>query len=118
MIGCSLRTFVLICCVAQLSACSGGGSSSPAGSPPAATATSSAHFEWDANTETDLAGYRVYKGTGSGQFDTPIVTLPANATSYEATGLQKGNTYFFVVTAFDTSGNEGPLSNEVTVVVP
>jgi fibronectin type 3 domain-containing protein len=101
-----------------LVSCSGGGSNEPTGSTPAATATASAQFQWDANPETDLAGYKIYQGTASGQYGAPIATVPASSTSYEADGLQKGSTYFFVVTAYDTSGNEGPLSAELTIPIP
>jgi fibronectin type 3 domain-containing protein len=101
-----------------LVSCSSGGSNEPTGSTPAATATASAQFQWDPNTETDLAGYKIYKATSSGQYGAPIATLPASSTSYEADGLQKGSTYFFVVTAFDNSGNEGPLSDELTIPFP
>ena len=104
--------------VLPLVSCSSGGSNEPAGTAPAATATASASFQWDPNTETDLAGYKIYQGTSSGQYGLPIATLAANNTSYEATGLQKGGTYFFVVTAFDTSGNEGSLSDELTIPIP
>jgi fibronectin type 3 domain-containing protein len=101
-----------------LVACSSGGSNEPTGSTPAATATASAQFQWDPNTETDLAGYKIYQGTSSGQYGPPIATLASNNPSYEATGLQKGSTYFFAVTAFDTSGNEGPLSTELPIPIP
>ena len=104
--------------VLPLISCSSGGSNEPTGSTPAATATASAQFQWDPNTETDLAGYKIYQGTPSGQYGLPITTLPASSTSYEASGLQKGSTYFFVVTAFDTSGNEGPLSAELSIPIP
>ncbi len=110
------RIITLIAWGSLLVACSGGGSSNPTGSgTPTAAPTASALFEWDANTETDLAGYKIYQGAIAGQYGAPIATLPASATGYEATGLLKGQTYVFVVTAFDTSGNEGPLSNELTV---
>ena len=112
------RIVLVIGIAIQLASCSGGESSAPAGSTPAATATSSALFEWDTNTETDLSGYKIYKGVASGQFGSPIATLPPSATSYEAAGLQNGASYFFVVTAIDTSGNESPLSNELTVTIP
>jgi fibronectin type 3 domain-containing protein len=101
-----------------LVSCSDGGSNEPTASPPASIATASAQFEWDPNTETDLAGYKIYKGSSSGQYGAPIATLPASSTSYEADGLQKGSTYFFVVTAFDNSGNEGPLSAELSIPIP
>ncbi len=66
---------------------------------------------WDANTEADLGGYKVYVGTASLTYDPPIDV--GNQTSYTVTGLGTG-TYYFSVTAYDTSGNESSFSNEVT----
>jgi Viral BACON domain len=79
-----------------------------------APATSSATLTWTANTESDLAGYKVYRATASGGYGAPIATLQGNITSYIASGLQSGTTYFFVITTYDTFGNESPYSNEVT----
>jgi len=79
-----------------------------------APATSSATLIWNANTESDLAGYKIYRATTAGGYGAPIVTLQGNATTYIATGLQVGTTYFFVITAYDLSGNESPRSNEVS----
>ena len=112
------RIIFCISLVLPLVSCSSGGSNEPTGSAPAAIVTASASFQWDPNTETDLAGYKIYQGTASGQYGLPIATLAANSTSYEATGLQNGGTYYFVVTAFDTSGNEGSLSDELTIPIP
>jgi hypothetical protein len=75
---------------------------------------SSATLTWDPNTETDLAGYKVYRATASGAYGAPIATLTGNVTNYGAMGLQVGTTYFFVVTAYDTAGNESLHSNEVS----
>jgi uncharacterized membrane protein len=69
---------------------------------------------WNANAESDLTGYKVYRGTASGAYGAPVATLPKTATSYIATGLQTGTTYFFVITAYDSAGNESTLSNEVS----
>jgi hypothetical protein len=79
-----------------------------------APATSSATLTWDANSESDLAGYKVYRATASGTYGAPIATLQSNVTSYLATGLQSGTTHFFVVTAYDSEGNESVYSNEVS----
>ena len=79
--------------------------------PPA---TSSATLTWNANTDPDLSGYKVYQATASGAYGAPVVTLQGNVTSYVATGLQVGTTYFFIVTAYDTAGNESTNSNEVS----
>jgi hypothetical protein len=79
-----------------------------------APSTSAATLTWNASTSSDVAGYKVYRATTSGAYGAPVATLQVNATSYIATGLQSGTTYFFVVTAFDTSGNESLHSNEVS----
>ncbi|CUS33278.1 hypothetical protein COMA2_120158 [Candidatus Nitrospira nitrificans] len=69
---------------------------------------------WNANTESDLAGYKVYRATSSGAYGAPIAAIPGNTTSYIVTGLQSNTTYFFVVTAYDIAGNESAYSNEVS----
>jgi len=79
-----------------------------------APASSSATLTWGANKEKDLAGYKVYRATESGTYGAPIATLPGNVTTYQATSLQFGKTYFFVVTAYDIAGNESGYSNEVS----
>jgi hypothetical protein len=79
-----------------------------------APSSSSATLTWNANTESDLAGYKVYRATASGAYGAPIATVLRNVTTYQAIGLQFGTTYFFVVTAFDVAGNESAYSNEVS----
>jgi len=64
---------------------------------------------WDANTEPELAGYKLYYGTASRSYGIPIDI--GNQTTYTVTGLGPG-TYYFAVTAYDTSGNETSFSNE------
>lgn len=73
-----------------------------------------ATLSWNANTESDLAGYKIYRATASGAYGAPVATLSSTATSYVATGLQTGTTYFFVITAYDSAGNESTYSNEVS----
>ena len=79
-----------------------------------ATTAGTATLAWNAGTDSDLAGYKVYRGTGSGTYGAPLATLPKTTTNYTATGLQNGTTYFFVITAYDSAGNESPYSNEVS----
>ena len=64
-----------------------------------ASTAGTATLNWNANTELDLTGYKVYRGTGSGTYGAPLATLPRTTTNYAATGLQNGTTYFFVITA-------------------
>ena len=73
-------------------------------------------FAWDANTEPDLSGYKLYYGTVSGTYGTPVNV--GNATTYTLTGLTDGQTYYSVLTAYDTFGNESGYSNEVAYAVP
>ncbi|MBP8116257.1 MAG: fibronectin type III domain-containing protein, partial [Nitrospira sp.] len=79
--------------------------------PPSGTATGTVTVSWTANSEADLKGYRVYVGTQSGSraqaFDV------GNVTSTRLT-LPLGSTYFFVVTAYDTTGNESSPSGELS----
>lgn len=79
-----------------------------------APATSSATLSWNPNTDADLAGYKVYRSTTSGVYGAPVATLPSNVTSYQFTSLQAGFTYFFVVSAYDSAGNESGFSTEVS----
>lgn len=71
-----------------------------------------ATLSWNTNPETDLAGYKVYMGTSSGLYGSPIDV--GKATSYVMANLKVGNTYYFSVTAYDTSGNESLHSSEVS----
>jgi hypothetical protein len=69
---------------------------------------------WDPNTEPDLAGYRVHYGTSAGVYGTSIdVGLQ---TTYTITGLAPG-TYFFAVSAYNTSNLESGFSNEISAIL-
>ena len=70
---------------------------------------------WDANTESDLAGYKLFYGVESNNY-TKTIDL-GDTTSYQANNLTVGETYFFVVTAYDSSGNESAPSTEVSAKV-
>lgn len=76
------------------------------------TITASVGLSWTANTEADLAGYKVYIGTQSQLYNPPI-TL-GTATNYTATNLTSSRTYYFCVSAFDNAGNESPCSTEMS----
>lgn len=79
---------------------------------PGTTTASAATLSWVTNTETDLAGYKIYVGTQSGVYGAPIVLGKVN--TYQATNLAIGTTYFFSITAYDTAGNESFHSAEVS----
>lgn len=82
-----------------------------------------ATVSWNANTESDLAGYKIYYGTSarSGACPTggyPSVVNVGKVTSYIFSNLTEGATYYFSVTAYDTSNNESTCSSEVSKIIP
>ncbi|RPH86396.1 MAG: hypothetical protein EHM75_08025 [Desulfobacteraceae bacterium] len=66
---------------------------------------------WDANTEPDLGGYRLYYGTASQAYSQVIDV--GNTTQVTVSNLNQGVTYFFVVTAYNLQGAESDYSNEI-----
>lgn len=79
-------------------------------------AQQSVQLEWDANTESDLAGYKVYFGQASTNYSAPVDV--GNTTTASVSNLSEGATYYFAVTAYSTSGLESPFSQEVVYTVP
>jgi len=67
---------------------------------------------WEANAEVDLSHYKVYRSTITGELYDLITSVSAPTTSYSDTGLTASTTYYYVVSAVDTSGNEGEASGE------
>ncbi len=77
-------------------------------------AGTAANLAWDANSEPDLAGYRIHAGTSSGSYTLPTLDV-GKVTSYSISNLQANTTYYVVVTAYDYAGNESASSNEIAV---
>lgn len=77
-------------------------------------------FEWDPNSESDLAGYRLYQTTTPGVYeygaDKAIGDIPAGTETFTLTTFIDGK-FFWVATAYDTNGNESGPSNEVTATI-
>jgi purple acid phosphatase-like protein/Big-like domain-containing protein len=69
-------------------------------------------LSWSANGEADLTGYAVYRSTTSGGPYTKVAS--ASVAFYRDSGLSNGTSYYYVVTALDTAGNESPRSAQVS----
>ncbi len=76
-----------------------------------AMAASNVTFQWDANTEADLAGYKLWQGPAA----TGPWTLKATVgkvTTTTLNGVPDGQT-FFTLTAHDIANNQSGYSNVV-----
>jgi hypothetical protein len=70
---------------------------------------------WEANTETDLAGYIVLRAVADGSKLSPITPTPIKETTFRDTRVKAGIRYAYVVVAVDaaTPQNVSPQSNRV-----
>ena len=82
---------------------------------PAAAHAAEVSLAWDPNAEPDLAGYRVYYGLGSRNYDK--VMEVGSSTSCVVTGLEQGRTYYFAATAVNAANVESDFSNEVSAAL-
>ena len=73
----------------------------------------SVSLNWADNTDTDLASYNVKRSTTTGGPYTEIATSVADS-DYTDNTVNNDTTYFYVVTAVDTTGNESGNSNEAS----
>ncbi len=70
---------------------------------------------WDPNPESDLAGYNIYFGTSSGNYDQSIDV--GNNVEWFTNNLVISAVYYFAVTAYDSSNNESPFSREASLLI-
>ena len=83
------------------------------------TATTTAHsvqLNWSASSSTGVSGYRIYRSTVSGGYYA-LVASPLGLT-YTDTSVQSGATYYYVVAALSTAGQQSLYSNQVKAVIP
>ncbi|MFH1427301.1 MAG: hypothetical protein ABIG60_02110 [Patescibacteria group bacterium] len=83
---------------------------------------------WEANSESNLAGYKLYYGSqpggtyngtdaieGNSPIDLPLNYLyDINNPEFTLTGLAENETYYYVITAYAEDGTESSFSNEVS----
>ncbi|MBU1067585.1 hypothetical protein KKE60_07335 [Patescibacteria group bacterium] len=80
-------------------------------------------FQWEQTlpSPNDLAGWKLYRGNATGGpytlQSTILFTVVMSTYEYAADITVPDNTettYYFVLTAYDTSANESPYSNEIS----
>jgi hypothetical protein len=72
---------------------------------------------WAPDTDADFAGYNVYRsesGQEAKRLNTELVKNPA----YRDTGVERGKTYSYSISAVDLRGNESGRSEKATESVP
>lgn len=70
----------------------------------------SVSLAWDANTEANLAGYKIHEGLESRRYSKHYDV--GNVTEHTVTGLTPGTVYYFAATAYNET-EESDYSNEV-----
>jgi hypothetical protein len=71
------------------------------------------------DSASTVSGYNVYRGTNTGgPYVSKLTPSPIPSTQFTDTGLQSGQTYFYVVTAVDSNGAESLYSNQATASIP
>jgi len=83
-------------------------------SPPPPPPPLQATLTWNANTESDLAGYNIRRCTLAPCTPTSsLATVSAPATSYPDTSILVGQSYSYSINAFDTTGNQSSYTAPV-----
>ena len=100
----------------QSAAPAGAGTLVTSGLPAGSVSRRSLGLAWDASTDPDVVGYRVYYGNASGEY-TQSVTV-SNVTFATISDLTEGLTYYFVIRAFNAAGLESDPSNEISNTIP
>jgi len=81
-----------------------------------AWSSQSVTLTWNASADANVSGYFVYYGSASGIYTNKVAL--GDVTSATISDLVEGTSYFFTVTAYDTSGLESVPSNEAQFDVP
>jgi hypothetical protein len=96
---------------------SGSSASQPPSTPSGLVATpgnGQVALAWNANTDSGLAGYDVYRSSTSGGPYTNLTSTPVTTPSYNDTGVVNGTTYYYVVKAINTANQLSGASTQVS----
>ena len=82
----------------------------------AAAGNATVSLDWDDNVEEDLAGYNIYCSTTSGSGYVKLNGSLLSNSDYTDNDVTNETTYYYVVTAVDTSDNESGYSSEISAM--
>ncbi len=70
-------------------------------------------LDWTANSDQDLASYKIYGGTSSNP-TTLLATVSTGTETYTQTGLTNGSIYYYRLAAMDNIGNISNTSTDIS----
>lgn len=70
-------------------------------------------LDWDDHSDPNWAGYKVYRATSTGAYGAAIASGLTTSTFIDD-GLANDTTFYYVITAVDSEGNESNQSSEVS----
>ena len=79
----------------------------------ATTGNTQVVLTWAANSEGDLASYKVYRGTSASP-TTLLSTITAGTETSTEDSLTNGTLYYFNISAVDDAGNESSVTSDVS----
>jgi hypothetical protein len=103
--------------VSILSNASGSNGVSLSGTGVAPQVNHTVALNWGASSSS-VAGYNIYRSSVSGSSYAKVNSSLVGGASFTDSNVQTGQTYYYVATAVDASGNESVYSNEVPAIVP
>jgi hypothetical protein len=74
-------------------------------------------LNWAASATSGVT-YNVYRATTSGGYSTPLNSTQISGTSFSDCSAASGQTYYYVVRAVDSNGNQSANSSETAATIP
>jgi fibronectin type 3 domain-containing protein len=75
-------------------------------------------LNWTTSTSSGVTGYNVYRTQVSGTGYVKINSSAVGGLSYTDASVSNGQTYYYVTTSVDGSGDESTYSEAVQMVIP
>jgi hypothetical protein len=75
-------------------------------------------LNWTASPSAGVTGYNVYRSMASGSVYAKITSSPVGGLTYTDTTVVDGQTYYYVVTSVDATGDESAYSEDVQMNIP